>query len=302
MQINEVYKMNLKKLEAFVLVVEKKSFSEAAVSLKSSQPSVSLKVKSLEEDLGLELLVRGISGIQPTAAGWQVYRAAKEILDRWRKLEMELGEYQDTLTGTLTIGASTIPGTYLLPTWLKKFRNLYPKVEVVIEIGDSKEMIEKLQDHRIDVAITGLQLDSTKIISSPVAKDSLVLITPLNHPLIESNNQDLKELIEYDFVLRDEGSGTKKVMEDYLSTHGLSLIDLKTVVKTGSTEAVIAAVEAGLGISFISKLAALPAAKSRRVELIEKLVPFRRNFYFSVLKESANRPIVKEFAEIVVRG
>jgi DNA-binding transcriptional LysR family regulator len=294
--------MNLKKLEAFILVVEKKSFSEAAVALKSSQPSVSLKVKSLEEDLGLELLARGVSGVQPTAAGWQVYRASKEILDRWRKLEIELGEYQDTLTGVLTIGASTIPGTYLLPTWLKKFRSLYPKVEVVIEIGDSKQMVEKLQDHRLDVAITGLQMDSAKILSSPVATDSLVLITPMNHPLIDSDHQDMKELVEYDFVLRDEGSGTKKVMEDYLAAHGLSLMDLKTVVKTGSTEAVIAAVEAGLGISFISKLAALPAAKSKRVELIERMDPFQRNFYFSVLKESESRPIVKEFAEIVIRG
>jgi DNA-binding transcriptional LysR family regulator len=294
--------MNLKKLEAFILVVDKKSFSEAAVALKSSQPSVSLKVKSLEEDLGLELLARGVSGVQPTAAGWQVYRASKEILDRWRKLEIELGEYQDTLTGVLTIGASTIPGTYLLPTWLKKFRSLYPKVEVVIEIGDSKQMVEKLQDHRLDVAITGLQMDSAKILSSPVATDSLVLITPMNHPLINSDHQDMRELVEYDFVLRDEGSGTKKVMEDYLAAHGLSLMDLKTVVKTGSTEAVIAAVEAGLGISFISKLAALPAAKSKRVELIERLDPFRRNFYFSVLKESESRPIVKEFAEIVMRG
>jgi DNA-binding transcriptional LysR family regulator len=294
--------MNLKKLEAFALVVEKKSFSEAAIVLKSSQPSVSLKVKSLEEDLGLELLARGVSGIQPTAAGWQVYRASKEILDRWRKLEIELGEYQDTLTGVLTIGASTIPGTYLLPKWLKKFRSLYPKVEVVIEIGDSKEMVDKLQDHRLDVAITGLQMDSAKILSTPVASDSLVLITPMNHPLMESGNQDMRELVEYDFVLREEGSGTKKVMEDYLTSHGLSLMDLKTVVKTGSTEAVISAVEAGLGISFISKLAALPAAKAKRVELIEKLDPFQRNFYFSVLKESENRPIVKEFAEIVITG
>ncbi|MFK9092683.1 selenium metabolism-associated LysR family transcriptional regulator [Bacillus salipaludis] len=294
--------MNLNKLEAFILVVEKKSFSEAAAALKSSQPTTSLKIKSLEEELGLELLERGTSGIQPTAAGQLVYHAAKEISQRWRRLEDDLHGFQDTLTGTLTIGASTIPGTYLVPGWIKTFRNLYPKVEVTIEIGDSKKILDKLLDHQIDVGFIGLEHDSNKLTFRPIGSDSLVLITPNGHPMVHSDNPDLSQIKQYDFVLREKGSGTRKVMEDYLSLHECSLSDLQSVVSIGSTEAVIAAVEAGLGISFISKLAALPAAKAGRIQIVEKFDPFLRNFYFTSLTDTENRPIIKEFTELLFKG
>ena len=294
--------MNLNKLEAFIMVVEKKSFSDAASALKGSQPAVSLKIKSLEEDLGMELVSRGVSGIEPTPAGMLVYYAAKEILQRWRRLEDDLCGFQDTLTGTLTIGASTIPGTYLVPSWLKKFRTLYPKVDVTVEIGDSKETLDKLLNHQIDVGIVGMDQPSHKLSSRTISSDSLVLITPNDHPLVHSNDLDFSRIKQYDFVLREKGSGTRKEMEEYLSIHGYSLADLKTVVSIGSTEAVIAAVEAGLGISFISKLAASPAAKAKRVQVIEKFEPVNRNFYFTTLVEAENRPLIKEFAEILFKG
>lgn len=294
--------MNIKKLEAFVMVVEKRSFSEAAAALKSSQPAVSLKIKSLEEDFGLELLDRGASSLQPSAAGMLVYHTACDIIKRWRQLGDELRGFQDTLTGTLTVGASTIPGTYLVPTWIKKFRSIYPKVDVKIEIGDSKEVLEKLKDYQVDVGFIGLQQSSAKISSRPIASDSLVLIIPNGHPMAQTTDTNFSQIKQYDFVLREEGSGTRKVMEDYLAVHGFSLADLKTVVSIGSTEAVIAAVEAGLGISFISKLAALPAVKANRVQMIEIFEPFQRNFYFTILKEAENRPIIKEFIEITLMG
>ena len=293
--------MNFNKLEAFILVVEKKSFSEAAATLKSSQPTTSLKIKSLEEELGMELLERGTAGIQPTAAGKLVYQAAKELTQRLRRLGDELHSLQDTLTGTLTIGASTIPGTYLVPNWIKTFRSLFPKVEVTIEIGDSKKILDKLLDHQIDVGIIGLEQASTKLQFKPIASDSLVLITPNGHPMVHSGDPDFNHIKQYDFVLREQGSGTRKVMEDYLSLHECSLSDLHSVVSIGSTEAVIAAVEAGLGISFISKLAALPAAKAGRIQIIEKFEPYLRNFYFTSLTDTADRPIIKEFTELLFK-
>lgn len=294
--------MNLTKLEAFILVVEKKSFSEAAAALKSSQPTTSLKIKSLEEELGLELLERSTAGMQPTAAGQLVYHAAKEITQRWRLLEDDLHGFQETLTGTLTIGASTIPGTYLVPAWVKTFQSLYPKVDVTIEIGDSKKILDKLLDHQIDVGIIGLKQDYAKLKFKPIASDSLVLITPTGHPVVHSDDADFNQIKQYDFVLREKGSGTRKVMEDYLSIHDCTLSDLHSVVSIGSTEAVIAAVEAGLGISFISKLAALPAAKAGRIQIVEKFAPFLRNFYFTSLTDTENRPIIKEFTELLLKG
>ncbi|WML52623.1 selenium metabolism-associated LysR family transcriptional regulator [Neobacillus sp. PS3-12] len=294
--------MNFKKLEAFISVLEKRSFSEAAAALKSSQPAISIKIKSLEEELGIELLDRGRSGVHPTRAGILVYQTAKEIMGRWGQLEDDLLGFQDTLTGTLTIGASTIPGTYLIPGWIKKFRTLYPKVDVKIEINDSRKVLNNLIDHQIDVGIVGLHQQSAKMITKVVASDSLVLIVPVEHEIPQSSHLDFNLLKKYDLVLREEGSGTRKEMEEYLEINGSSLADFNSSISIGSSEAVISAVEAGLGISFISKLAAVPAVKANRVKMIETLKPYQRNFYFSTLSESENRPIIREFTNFLAKG
>lgn len=288
--------MNLNKLEAFILVVERKSFSEAALALKSSQPAVSLKIKSLEEELGMELIDRSMAILQPTPAGMSVYKAAKEISQRWKVLGDELSSYNGTLTGTLTLGASTIPGTYLLPQRIKKFRELHPKVDIKIEIGDSKAILDKLLNHQIDAGIVGLHQENNKIQFRQFASDSLVLIAPAGHPLADSSFPDFNEIKKYDFVLREEGSGTKKEMEEFLAQQGYSLTDLKSAVSIESTEAIIAAVEAGLGISFVSKLAASPAVRKQQIKIIDSVPPFQRNFYFTTLKEAENRPIIQELA------
>jgi DNA-binding transcriptional LysR family regulator len=291
--------MNLKKLEAYISVIDKRSFSEAAIALKSSQPAISIKIKSLEEDLGIELLDRGLSGVQPTTAGMLVYKASKEILQSWRVLEDELHGFQDTLTGTLTIGASTIPGTYLVPNWIKTFRNLYPKVDIKIEIGDSKKVMTKLLDHQIDVGIVGYVQPSNKITFTQIAKDSLVLIAPFLH---QTTQLEFEQIKSHDFVLREEGSGTRQVMEEYLALHGVSLTDLISTLTFDSTEGVIAAVEAGLGISIVSMLAALPAVKAKRIQMIEPKEPYEREFFLTTLTEAENRPIIKEFTNLFLKG
>ncbi|MFC4801279.1 selenium metabolism-associated LysR family transcriptional regulator [Neobacillus sp. GCM10023253] len=293
--------MNLNKLDALILVVEKGSFSEAAAALNSSQPAISLKIKSLEEELGIPLLDRGMSGIQPTAAGTLVYQAAKELRRRWQKLEDDLHGLQDTVTGNLTIGASTIPGTYLVPGLVKAFRDLFPNVEVSIDINDSEDSLKKLLDQQVDIAIVGMKPASPKLSSRRLTDDSLVLITPNDHPLVHTAEADFSQLHQYEFVVRESGSGTRKRMEEFLAGHGLEITDLKIGLSIGSTEGVIAAVEAGLGISFISKLAALPAVKAGRVQMVENINPIQRSFYFTTFKEAENRPLIKEFANLLFK-
>ncbi|WP_026695763.1 selenium metabolism-associated LysR family transcriptional regulator [Peribacillus kribbensis] len=294
--------MNLKKLEAFIAVLEKRSFSEAAAALKSSQPAVSIKVKSLEEELGIELLDRGHSGIKPTLQGSFVYQAAKDITKRWVQLNDDLKGFHNTLTGTLTIGASSIPGTYLLPRWIKNFRTLYPKVKITVEISDSTKILEKLLNHQIDVGIVGVRQSSSKMTFSPIAADSLVCITPKQFSSSITDKLDFSKLKEYDLVLREEGSGTRLVMEEYFHSYGFSLDDFNPSISIGSTEGVIAAVEAGMGFSFASRLAAAPAVKADRIEMIEGFQPFHRSIYLSILNETASRPIIKEFADFLVNG
>ncbi|MFC0270449.1 selenium metabolism-associated LysR family transcriptional regulator [Metabacillus herbersteinensis] len=288
--------MNLRKLEAFALLIEKKSFSEVAAQLGCSQPAISLQIKSLEDDFNITLLDRKSSIIRPTPAGHFVYQKAKNILKQWKELENEVQVYHETLTGNLRIGASTIPGTYLFPQWISEFHRLYPKVNVSIEISDSEKILEKLLNDQVDVVIIGVKPNSNKIISTEVASDSLVLITPNEHPLTNSNRLDVHTLREYNFVLREEGSGTRKVMEEYLTQYGIKISDLRSVVHVGSPEALIAYVEEGMGISCVSKLAAIPANKAGRIQIIEEFEYVQRAFYLSTLVKNLNNPIIKEFS------
>ncbi|RJS50073.1 selenium metabolism-associated LysR family transcriptional regulator [Bacillus sp. PK3_68] len=292
------YSMNLRKLEVFVLLIEKKSFSEVAAQLGCTQPAVSQQIKSLESDFNLPLYDRYSSVIRTTPAGHFVYQKAKNILKQWRELEDGVKKFYQTLTGNLVIGASTIPGTYLIPQCIHEFNRLFPNVKVTVDISDSEKTIAKVINNQVDIGIVGIKPDSNKITSTVIASDSLVFITPNKHPLSNYDNLSSDILKNCNFVLREEGSGTRKVMEEYLNKYGIQMLDLHSVVNVGSTEALIASVEAGVGISCVSELAALPAAKSGRIQIAEKLEPFKRNFYLATLTNKTNEPIIKEFSSI----
>ncbi|MGM0900397.1 MAG: selenium metabolism-associated LysR family transcriptional regulator [Bacillota bacterium] len=292
------YSMNFRKLEAFVLLIEKKSFSDVAAQLGCTQPAISQLIKSLEGDLNLALYDRYSSIIRTTPAGHFVYQKAKSILKQWEELEDGIQVFHNTLTGNLVIGASTIPGTYLVPQYVGEFHRLFPNVNVTVEISDSKKIIDKIINNQVDIGLVGIKPCSNKMVCTEVASDTLVFITPNNHPLSNSNSLSGYNLRHYNFVLREEGSGTRKVMEDYLKIFGIQMSDLHSVIHVGSTEALIAYVEAGVGISCVSMLAAIPAAKSGRIQIAEKIEPFKRSFYLSTLAKNTNLPIIKEFSAI----
>lgn len=292
--------MNLKKIEAFVLILEKGSFSVAAENLGMTQPAVSTQVKSLEQDLGVKLIERRSSSIQATPAGTYVYNLGRQLLDLSREMEEGVKNFQGVLTGKLRIGASTIPGTYLLPKWIGNFYNLFPKVEVINEIADSKQILDRLMNRQIHLSITGDKSDSTEIHSELIATDSLVLISPNGHPLTSSEYKNNEaDLRKYNFVLREQGSGTRKSMEAGLKSLGVRIEELHIVAQLGSTEAVISAVEEGVGISYVSNLAATPAINANRVQLVSNIKAFNQKYYLSYLKGTQASPTIKEFINVV---
>jgi DNA-binding transcriptional LysR family regulator len=293
--------MNLKKIQAFLLVIEKGSFSEAADVMSLSQPAVSQQVKSLEEDLGVSLLCRSSSMIEPTSAGRYVYKMGYQLLEQWKELEHGINAFHGTLTGTLRIGASTIPGTYLLPRWLGQYHKKFPNVDVCLEIGDSQGIISRLLNKQVDVCIVGSEPNSAEIEYRMVAEDSLVLISPNDHPLLTAPCKNIpRELLQYDFVLRERGSGTRKSMEDWLHLFGIEITDFRTIGQFGSTESLIAAVEAGLGLGFISQLAATPSVKAGRIRIISIMSNINQKFYICCLKGKQDHPTIKEFVNLVM--
>ncbi|WP_040207437.1 selenium metabolism-associated LysR family transcriptional regulator [Neobacillus jeddahensis] len=294
--------MNLKKIQAFILIIEKQSFSEAAESLGLTQPAVSSHIKSLEKELGVKLVERASSTIQLTPAGSYVYSMGRQLLEKWNELTDGVRSFQGSLNGNLRIGASTIPGTYLLPKLIGPFYEHFPKVNIINEIADSEQILARILNKQIDIGITGAKSNLDKMISELVATDSLVLISPNFHPLVASTNEgNPVDLTKYNFILREAGSGTRKSMEEGLKGFGIQIDDLRIVAQFGSTEAIIAAVEEGLGLSFVSKLAATPAVKAGRVQLISTMETFTQRYYLSYLKNRQDNPIIKEFIKMIYK-
>ncbi len=288
--------MKLNTLKIFIKLCDIGSYSQVAEEMNLTQPAVSMQVKALEEYFETELINKSKGTIYLTEAGKILYRQSREILRRWDKAELEISQLLTKDTGRIKVGASTIPGVYFLPDKLANFRESYSNIKVDVISGDSQDMIEALTLGKVDLIIIGKKLNSDKYLAEPVEDDQLKYIVGVEHPLADKGEIELSELIKYDLVVREEGSGTRKVMLDAFRELGYSLKDFKVSFQFGSTEAVISAVESGLGNSFVSRMAASKAEKSDRVKIIETPeLNLSRHLYLIYEKGRLGENIMKSF-------
>lgn len=291
--------MQLKTLKMLVELIKKGSFSAVADELDVTQPAVSMQVKSLEETVNADLLIREGGEIKLTPAGKAVYRKAKEILNNWEQAKLEVEQIKGETYGQLLIGASTIPSEYLLPDLLAKFCNKLSEVEVLMEVGDSAEMVKALENGEVDIIVVGSKPENKKLETVSVAEDHLTLILPKGHNLASKNQVNIIDLEQEKMLIREEGSGTRKAMLTGLKEVGLSETDLNIVVQLGSTESIISAVEAGVGISFVSQMAAQKAVDNNRVAQVDVAdMLISRKLYLAYHQDREDELLIKEFTKI----
>ena len=194
------------------------------------------------------------------------------------------------------IGASTIPGTYIIPAIVSKFKRKYPAVSFQVLIGDSKKITDMVMNHELLLGIVGAKMDHGKTEYFPFVEDELILVA--SSKISDKKAVNAKELIDIPFVLREEGSGTRKIMEKYLSERGIGLKDLNVIAVLGSTESVKEAVKAGLGASILSKVAVISELKAGVVREIKiKGLSMKRNFYI-ITHKNAHFLIITVFSSI----
>lgn len=288
--------MNLNYLKTFILVVDKQSFSATAKLLYLSQPAVTLQIQALEDNLGMQLLVRKGKSLILTEAGEIVYQQAKKILELWEETQSSIYKISKVVKGKLLIGASTIPGEYILPQLIGGFHHVYSAVELSLEIANTEEIVERTVAGELDLGVIGSFVLHDKLETYRLTEDQLILIVPPNHPWTERESIKIEELKEAQFVLRPEGSGTRKVMEQKLKEKGINNKDIKIAMELGTTEAIINGVGGGWGISFVSQLAAKKALEVGQVKVVEiEDFSIKRDLYllFSALK--AKKAVVREF-------
>jgi DNA-binding transcriptional LysR family regulator len=295
--------MNLDYLKTYLEVIELGSFSEVAKRLSISQPAVSFQIQALERDLGIRLIDRRQRTITMTQAGKRLLHFAESIEKDRERLAYDLSQLRDEVTGDLAIAASTIPGEFLLPPLLAEFKRLHPGITTRMMVSDSLAVISKIQDNEYEIGFCGTLPEGTDLTASKIAEDEIVLIVFPQHPFAEQKKVSFGELAEQPLILREETSGTQRSLESLLLKAGFDLRRYPANLVLGSTQAVISAVEAGIGIAFVSNLA---ISKSLTLGLVRVVgiegLRLRRDFYCIYRKERIVSRLLEEFIVFVESG
>ncbi len=247
--------MDTRQLQAFCEVVDRRSFSLAAEVLGVTQPAVSLQVRSLEKRLGAQLLDRSGRRVEPTEAGWRLYRGAQRLLQLEEQVLEEVNSGGDgEPAGSLSLGASTGPAAIVVPQLLGEFQRLHPAVRVSLEVHDTQTVVEAVAERRLELGIVGAARRHRGVRFEPLMHDDVILVCPPGHGLA-GRTVAARELRGEALILMQEGAGVRQVVEDELRRLGVRLRDLDVRLELGLQESVRSAVVAGYGVSFISRAA-----------------------------------------------
>lgn len=295
--------MDFRQLETFIEVVNCKGFSKAAQKLYLTQPTVTSHIQNLENELGTYLLNRSGKNITPTEAGNLLYKHALNILNMRNMAQFDLGVYKGKVQGHLEISSSSIPRHYILPTLLKNFTDKYPDVTFSLTDFDSKKVVEGIIDGVTDFGIIGAKFQSTQLEYIDLTEDRLFAVVPNNrdYPWEKYHELDMDFLLENKIILREEGSGTRALLENSLKDKSLDIDELSIVAYIEDIEAIKKFVELGVGISFISE-----RAIQREIDLgllkpySIKGLDLKRKFYFVYHKKRQLSPLSQTFRDFVI--
>jgi DNA-binding transcriptional LysR family regulator len=288
--------MELRKLEVFCKVVELKSFTRAAAAVMLSQPTVSEHIRSLEDELGQKLVDRLGRQVEPTPVGRLLYKYGVKILRLQEDALQAVEQYGGKLVGRIMIGSGTIPGTYILPGLIGKFREKYPSIKATLKISSSHAIVEEVLDGELEIGIVGARWSEKGLDYKETFSDNLAVVAAVDHPLAGRREVSISELVDEPFIFRESGSGTRKVTEQIFIDHGIKVSNLTEVAEIGSTAAVLEAVRDGLGISILSTKAVERDVRAGALVTIPiKGVKMERPFYMIRRKNRELSPAASVF-------
>ena len=244
--------MEFRELKSLVTIYEYGSFTKAAEKLYISQPAISVHIKSLENELKFKIFKRSTKGINLTAKGYELYEFAVRVLAVEESFLKKVNIDDDNF---LKIGASSIPSAYLLPEIIKNFKEKNETVKFNITQGDSRDIINLLNEDIIDVGFIGMECDNKNIVSKSFYKDEMVIITPNIKEFrdLKDDMRDIKKIFEMPFVMREEGSGTKDKVEKMLDSIKIDIEKLNIMARVKNQETIINMVKNEIAVSIVSR-------------------------------------------------
>ncbi len=293
--------MDLWQLHVFCKVVEYKSFSSAGRAVHLSQPTVSSHIKDLENHFHCRLIDRLSKEAVPTRAGELLYDYAVRLIALRDEAEAAISEFHGTIKGRLLIGGSTIPGVYLLPPIIAAFMEENPEVTLSLRIGDTEAVVAEVVSGALEVAIVGAASPLGPISQEKIAEDEMCLVVPTGHRwAAEVPPVRIEDLPTEPFILREDGSGTRKSFEERLAQSGRGLDDLNVVAEMGSTQAVIQGIRNNLGVSILSRVAVSEAASAGDLAILPvQGLDLKRSFYLTRHRHRTPSPLCRAFLEFL---
>ncbi|MDD3023251.1 MAG: selenium metabolism-associated LysR family transcriptional regulator [Syntrophomonadaceae bacterium] len=292
--------MNFNLFKTYIRVVETQNLSRTAEEFGFSQPAITKQIQALEEIYGVLLLERSGRKLKPTEAGEILYQYAREIIKILEKTEKAMEEAGEGNKGTLSLGASTIPGQYILPEMIKKFKDSCPYMNICLDIADTEKIFNKVAERELDIGFVGGWINNRKVDGFPWLEDELLVIVPEDHRFSGLLELNLEAILNERWIFREKGSGTRKAVEDLLMGKGMRKEDLNVNMEAGSTEAVMASVESGMGISIVSNWAMKRIDSQRRIKSLKlNDAKAKRSLFIIFPRQKTRRKSVDRFLDFI---
>jgi DNA-binding transcriptional LysR family regulator len=292
--------VDLRQLEVFAGVYELRSFSRAASALRLTQSTVSEHVRLLEEELGVRLFDRLGRESVPTRAGELLHGYARQMLALRVQARQALDEFLGQVSGVLTVGGSTIPGEYVLPSLIGRFRERHPRVAITLHISDTRRTVQAVLDGAVDVGVVGADPGNRALEAWALMPDELVVAVPPGHPWRDREEATVDELRAQPLVVREPGSGSREALERALDAAGTSLGDMRVIAEMGSTGAIKEAVKAGVGLSIISRRAVEDESRLGLVGCVTiRELKMARHFYVVTHAARSRSPLARAFVDFL---
>ncbi|RTZ59163.1 MAG: LysR family transcriptional regulator [Gammaproteobacteria bacterium] len=284
-----------RRLQVFHTVARLLSFTKAADSLHMTQPAVTFQIRQLEEYFNTRLFDRTHNRISMTEAGDCVFEYADRIIALYNEMDYKVRELTGDVTGLLVIGASTTIAEYVLPSLLGEFRKLFPSVKLRLNVSNSLGIVHMVEANQVDVGIVESPVSNKNLAVEICWQDEMVVIVPPDHALAVKSSISVNDLVGVPFLCREEGSGSREVFLEYQKENDGPGLDLS--MELGSPEAVKSAVEAGLGVSVVSRATVEKERKLGTVAVIPLDPPLRRPFSLVYQRQKFRLKAMEEFLE-----
>ena len=288
------------RLKAFCLIVEKKSFSKAAEAKFMTQSAMSHLVRKLEDELGVQLFIRSGRAVIPTPAGNLFYDHAKRILGQYKKMEDDICVLMKRVKGTLSIGADVTAATHLLPQVFYSFSREYPEVKVELSVSSAEGIMSDIHEGKVHVGIIEGTIRKPSVFMQEIAEDEIVLIASDDNPLTKRKALTPQDLVSQPFIMPEEGSGTRELIGSFMLKMGIAPERIKVSMVLGNPELIVRMVQAGMGISFVSKWSVFQGIKEGSIKLLNiQGKRLQRKFFFISMDKEPLTASAKTFAKFI---